>query len=79
MIGRPGIENWSKKNLRKSAWESAKICGKYFSTLNSFRVQESFPADLRRFFRRSSQITTHTKLSNQFLQSGGSLRDQRYF
>jgi hypothetical protein len=25
------------------------ICGKYFSTLKGFRVQEKFPADFRRF------------------------------
>jgi hypothetical protein len=36
------------KNLRKSAEKSAQICGKYFNTLSSFRVQERFPTDFRR-------------------------------
>jgi hypothetical protein len=66
MIGRPGIENWSKKNLRKSALKSAQICGKCFSTLNSFRVQESFPADLRRFFADERRKITIIKSVNFF-------------
>jgi hypothetical protein len=41
--------------LRLSASKSAKICGKYFGTLNRFGVQEVFPqifADLDADFRR---------------------------
>jgi hypothetical protein len=35
---------------------SALIYGKYFSSSNRSSVQETFPADLRRFFRRFAQI-----------------------
>jgi hypothetical protein len=49
MIGQMGIgHGFEKNNLRKSALRSAKICGKGFSPLNNFRVEESFPADKRR-------------------------------
>jgi hypothetical protein len=39
-------------NSHLSALICGKICGKYFSSSNRSSVQETFPADLRRFFRR---------------------------
>jgi hypothetical protein len=55
-----------RKDLRSSAEKSAQICGKRFIALNQFKVQVRFPADLRRFFRRFTQINGCLNYANLY-------------